>query len=219
MANFPETRISLILRLAEPEDVAAWQEFVDVYTPALLAVARRQGLQPADAEDVTQEILFAVARAVERFQPDATRARFRTWLSRIARNLIADFRTGRAKRPLAMTVTDSWLRRADWEPRSGDEAPGGVDCDPEFQTAYRAALYRAAAERIRHRVAAKTWNAFQATAVAGQGVEQTADDLGMTPGGVYVARCRVLKMLRREVAEMERSLSPGDDELTREPLP
>ena len=65
MQYFPETRVSLILRLAKPTDVQAWQEFLDVYVPALYSMARRRGLQPADAEDVAQETLFAVARAAE----------------------------------------------------------------------------------------------------------------------------------------------------------
>ena len=63
VAKFPETRVSLILRLSEPADVLAWQEFAEIYTPALLATARRRGLQAADAEDLTQEVLFAVARS------------------------------------------------------------------------------------------------------------------------------------------------------------
>jgi RNA polymerase sigma factor (sigma-70 family) len=113
MPEFPETRVSLILRLGEAEDVRAWQEFAGIYGPALYRLALRRGLQSADAEDVAQEILFAVARAIERFQPDPTQAKFRTWLSRIARNLLADFCAGRAKRPLTQLVSDSWLRAAD----------------------------------------------------------------------------------------------------------
>ncbi len=108
MQNFPETRVSLILRLAKPTDVQAWQEFSDVYGPALYSMAKRRGLQPADAEDVAQETLFAVARAIERFELDRERARFRTWLARIARNMIADFCDGKLKRAQRCRILTSF---------------------------------------------------------------------------------------------------------------
>lgn len=66
MSRFPETRISLILRLAAAQDVEAWREFTAIYAPAVYATARRRGLQSADAEDFIQELLLAVARAAGR---------------------------------------------------------------------------------------------------------------------------------------------------------
>ncbi|MEO8269198.1 MAG: sigma factor, partial [Aureliella sp.] len=71
MAKFPQTRISLILRLAQADDVLAWHEFAELYTPVLFQLAKRKGLQNADAEDVTQDILCAVARAAQRFEQNA----------------------------------------------------------------------------------------------------------------------------------------------------
>ncbi len=195
MANFPETRVSLILRLAEPDDVRAWQEFAGIYGPALYRLALRRGLQAADAEDVAQEILFAVARAIERFTPDPAQAKFRTWLSRIARNLLADFCAGRAKRPLTQLVSDSWLRAADLSVNSDD----GDDFDLE----YRTAVFQLAAERVRERVSASTWSAFEMTAIQHHSPEFVASQTAMAIGSIYVARCRVLKLLRSEVEQLE----------------
>lgn len=48
----PETRASLIVRLRDVADVAAWDEFVAIYGPLVYRLAIRQGLQAADAEDV-----------------------------------------------------------------------------------------------------------------------------------------------------------------------
>jgi RNA polymerase sigma-70 factor, ECF subfamily len=201
MPEFPETRVSLILRLGEAEDVRAWQEFAGIYGPALYRLALRRGLQSADAEDVAQEILFAVARAIERFQPDPTQAKFRTWLSRIARNLLADFCAGRAKRPLTQLVSDSWLRAADLS----ETSEAGEDFDQE----YRAAIFQLAASRVRERVTSDTWTAFELTAIQHQTTDQVARQLSMAVGTVYVARCRVLKLLRGEVEQLEQRF--GDD--------
>ena len=51
----PETRASLILRLQNPDDVAAWDEFVGLYRPVLYRVARGRGFQAADADNLVQE--------------------------------------------------------------------------------------------------------------------------------------------------------------------
>ena len=195
LEQFPETRVSLILRLAEPQDVAAWQEFVAIYAPVIFAYAKKKGLQPADAEDLTQETLFGVARAIDRFRPDAHRAMFRTWLSRIARNLIADHFTGHAKRPIALSMSDSWLQVEGGNLRAGD----AIELEPDFDMEYRQSLFRFAANRVRERVSAATWEAFKATSIDGLPAQAVAQRLSMSLGSLYVARCRVLKMLRSEV--------------------
>ena len=202
MQYFPETRVSLILRLAKPTDVQAWQEFSDVYAPALYSMARRRGLQPADAEDVAQETLFAVARAIERFEPDRERARFRTWLARIARNMIADFCAGKLKRPLTQLISDSWLRSA-----SIASLRFASPIDEEFTQEYRSALFHLAARRVQARVSALTWQAFHETSIASKPAKEVAKQLGMPVGNLYVARCRVLKLLREEVQDLDATLS------------
>lgn len=66
----PETRVNLILRLPNAADADAWNEFVALYRPLVFSLARRGGLRQADAEELTQEVLLAVAGAVARWTPD-----------------------------------------------------------------------------------------------------------------------------------------------------
>lgn len=199
MAPFPDTRISLILRLAAAEDVEAWREFAAIYAPAVFAMARRRGLQAADAEDFLQELLLAVARAAGRWQPDENRARFRTWLYRVARNLLADHFARRSA--LAASQSQSQTDQAEVADRGGfDES-----IQQEFELEYRRALFHRAAQQVRERVSELTWEAFAATAIDAVPVAAVAGRLGISPGSIYVARSRVMKLLRQEVERLQGS--------------
>ncbi len=66
MTQFPETRESLILQVKDPANLAAWEQFVDVYRPVIFRIARARGMQDADAEDLTQQILISVAGSIGR---------------------------------------------------------------------------------------------------------------------------------------------------------
>ncbi len=89
MSDLPETRHSLILRLRELDDSAAWGEFVAIYEAAIYRFARRKRLHHADAEDVTQEVLRAVLRRIPNWEASDQQGCFRAWLFRVTRNLFA----------------------------------------------------------------------------------------------------------------------------------
>ena len=106
MDESPSTRPSLLIRLRDPGDERAWAEFTEIYGPLVHRLARRRGLQEADAEDLAQEVFRAVARAIERYDPDPDRGSFRGWLSRIARNLIINLLAARRRQPQGTGDTD-----------------------------------------------------------------------------------------------------------------
>jgi len=73
----PETRYSLIARLACPEDTETWDEFLRTYEAAILRYCRTKGLQDADAADVCQHVLIAVHQAAQNWQPSGRSGSFR----------------------------------------------------------------------------------------------------------------------------------------------
>src|SRR5712671_7077266 len=94
----PSTRASLLLRLRDPHDHAAWVEFVSLYEPVTYRLLRRHGLQDADAREVMQELFLAVSRSIDRWDPAKDRGSFRGWLRRVARNLVINWLKHRSRR-------------------------------------------------------------------------------------------------------------------------
>jgi RNA polymerase sigma-70 factor (ECF subfamily) len=85
------TSISLVSRLQHaPTDEGAWGEFVRIYGPRIYAWCCGWGLQDADAQDVTQNVLVEIARKMRHFHYDPQRS-FRAWLKTLAHGAWCDF--------------------------------------------------------------------------------------------------------------------------------
>jgi DNA-directed RNA polymerase specialized sigma24 family protein len=52
----------------DPSNRLAWERFVAIYQPVIYRIAIARGLQDADAHNLTQQILMAVATAIPRWE-------------------------------------------------------------------------------------------------------------------------------------------------------
>ncbi len=199
----PDTRHSLIFRLPDKGDAEAWEQFVAIYEPLVYRLARGNGFQDADAREIVQEVLVAVAGAVERFKPDPELGRFRDWLFRIARNLMLKFLTRRKYRPLG--TGDSGVA----ELLQQHVDPVGTE-SATFELEYRREVFRWAADQVRQQVHERTWRAFWLVSVEGRVTADVARELKMSVGAVHIAQSRVRGRLREAVAELEHGAGPRD---------
>jgi RNA polymerase sigma-70 factor (ECF subfamily) len=194
MADIPPTRVSLLVRLRDPRDDAAWAQFVKLYGPIVYGYARKQGLQEADAADLSQEVLRAVAGAVSHLEYDPRRGAFRNWLFTVVRRKLASWRRARSCRPDVNNSCDP-LPLLEQRPA----AEPAADWDTEWEQR----VFAWACSEVRQEVSDITWQAFWRTAIEDQPGKQVAADLGISAAAVYNARSRIRARLKQLVQSVQ----------------
>ncbi|MFO0881489.1 MAG: sigma-70 family RNA polymerase sigma factor [Gemmataceae bacterium] len=193
MAEIPATRASLLLRLVDRDDAAAWTQFVELYGPFVYGYARRQGLQDADAADLCQDVLLAVAGAVGRLEYDPRRGAFRNWLFTIVRRKLTNRQ--RAARGCPLGRKDAAMAdRLEQLPAAGE--------DP-WQQEWEQRRFAWACEQARAAVGDTTWQAFWLTAIEGLPGKEVAGQLRVSVAAVYHARQRVRTRLEELIRSTE----------------
>ncbi len=191
MADIPQTRASLLVRLRDAHDAAAWRQFIDLYAPLVYGYLRKQGLQDADAADLCQDVLGAVAGAIGRLDYDPARGAFRNWLFTAVRRKLWNWREGQAHRARGSGDTGTHELLQQW-------AAAG-DVEAEWEAGWQRRVVDWACEEVRRCTSEATWQAFWRTAVEGQPGKRVAADLGLTVAAVYHARSRILARLKELV--------------------
>jgi RNA polymerase sigma-70 factor (ECF subfamily) len=189
------TRVSLLVRLRhEPADEQAWDEFVRRYRPLLLAWCQQWSLQPADADDVSQNVLLKLAHHLRSFAYDPSR-RFRGYLRTMAHNACKDYLESKQRGvpgsadPDVYAVLDSVEAREDLATR--------------LEQAFDLERLEVAQTLVRERVEPHTWEAFRLAALEGKSGADVAAALGMQVGTVFKAKSKVQQMLREEIERLE----------------
>jgi len=193
MSLSPETRPTLLAGIRDPRNQVSWGEFIEIYEPLVCRYLRKHGLQEADAADVCQDVMQAVATAIRSFEYDPKRGSFRGWLLTVARSKLNNFfaRSQRQPRGSGETAVHKLL-----------EAQPGRQEEDEWESEFKRHLFHWAAERIRSEFQDSTWQAFWRVTVGEEAAKEVAASLGMSPGAVYIAKSRVLKRLTEKIQQV-----------------
>jgi RNA polymerase sigma-70 factor (ECF subfamily) len=190
------TRTSLLIRLRqEPADQGAWNEFVERYGGMIQAWCQRWGLQPADADDVSQNVLLKLAHHLRSFVYDPSR-RFRGFLRTMAHNACMDYLDSRRRVVAVGSDLSVYSVLESVEARD--------DLAARLEEAFDLERLEVAQGRVRERVEPHTWEAFRLTALEGKSGADAAALLEMQVGTVFKAKSKVQQMLREEIERLER---------------
>jgi RNA polymerase sigma-70 factor (ECF subfamily) len=195
------TRKSLLSRLKNQDDHDSWTEFFNTYWKLIYGVARRAGLADADAQDVVQETVILVSKKMREFKYDPAGS-FKAWLLRATQWRIND-QLRRCHRAAARAVvrTDTGTGTSATE-RIPD--PEGFKLEDVWDEEWEKNLFDAAVEKVRRQVNAKQYQIFDLYVIKQRPVGEVARLMGVNVGRVYLAKCRVLALIKKEVKSLQR---------------
>lgn len=170
------------------------ERFVRLYGGFSFRIARRVGLQPADAEDIAQTTVHELLQKLPNFQYDPRRGKFRSLVKSIALNRIRDLWRKRGALPLGELSDEPAVL-------------GGDVSDADLDEAWRTAKVAEALELARRRVKHSTYQSFHLTVIDEQTPAQAAAELGLTPNQVSQNKRRVLELVAAYLKEFEHELA------------
>lgn len=188
-----KTSGSLIAR-ARARDERAWERLVHLYAPLVSRWCRGVGLQVSDEADVLQEVFRSVAQNLGRFRNDRPGDSFRAWLHTLTRSKIQDHFRAQQRGPLPLG--GSTILRLLHALPAAEARSSTSEHDEDSEITSRALQF------LRSEFEERTWRAFLRTAVDRVPAKEVGEELGMSAGAVRVARSRVLKRLREELADL-----------------
>src|SRR2546428_13171081 len=101
------TRRSLISRLKNWDDHESWSAFFTVYWKIIYWAARRAGLTNDEGQEVVQETVISVSRAIPGFKYDPQTGSFKSWLLQLTSWRIKDQLRARVRVIAEPVRTDS----------------------------------------------------------------------------------------------------------------
>ena len=197
------TRHSLIERLRDLDDAAAWQEFFDTYWKLIYCAAVKSGLSDSEAEDVVQETVIGVARKMGTFHYDPQTCSFKGWLMLVTRCRIIDHLRKRQTHPNSFVALPSDTTTTGAGLQIADPA-AEVRFEGMWDEEWRKNLVDAAMERVKQSVKPEHYQIFYLHSVKNMLARDIGRLLGVSTAKVYVVRHRVARLVRREVQFLER---------------
>lgn len=182
----PSTFADLLTQARDPHDQAAWAAFNERYGDFMLRFLLTRGVPLVDAQDLRQDVLIDLWRAMPEFRLDPTRGRFRGYL------VTALCRVSSRTKRKGLVVAEPQIAV-----ESRDEIAVWV------QREWQSHRIRSAMRRVRSRTRSETFELFRAS-VEGETSANIAARTGMKPAAVRKAVQRVRDEVRLELERFDR---------------
>jgi RNA polymerase sigma-70 factor (ECF subfamily) len=184
------TSRTLLDRLRNQQDPHAWRVWLTVYEPWLRDWLGRHHFQPADTDDLLQNILVVVSRKLPAFVHNGRPGAFRTWLRSILVTEVRSFLRQRQRQREAVDPTADWLDRLE-DPRS--------ELSRQWDQEHDQQVVRRLLSIIQPDFEESTWEVFRLLVLEDLPAAEVALRTGRNRNAIYVAKSRVLERLRQEL--------------------
>lgn len=191
MTGINHTRYTLIQRVKDRYDEAAWKEFVDIYERYIYVVIRKMEIDAGTSEDLTQSILIKLWKKLPELDFNPEIARFRTWLSRVIYNAVVDHVRSVKRSPGQVEL---------------DENHGiGPQINQMMDEEWENYIANLALQRIQASFKGHALEVFEMI-ISGIGPAKIAAKLGIQQASVRKLKNRVKARLKNEIAILRQDL-------------
>jgi RNA polymerase sigma-70 factor (ECF subfamily) len=200
--DFLPTRLSLLTRLKNWDDNEGWKRFFDTYWRLIYGTAIKAGLSDAEAQDVVQETVIAVAKKMNEFKYDPALGSFKGWLLTLTKWRISDqYRRRQQKEHVRWESLDETARTSDIESQADEQ---GLQLDAVWEAEWQNNLMAAAIDRVKRKVGARQYQLFDLYVIKQWSVDEVAKTLKVSVSQVYQAKSRITPLIRSEVEILEK---------------
>jgi RNA polymerase sigma-70 factor (ECF subfamily) len=196
-AEWIPTRTTLLRRAKNWKDQEGWQVFFDIYWPLVYHLALRTGLSEAEAQDVAQEVMLKVAKAMPSFEYHREHGSFKSWLFKLTQWRVNDYLRRRCHDAPGTETAPTWESLLEELPDTTCERP-----DESWDRTWKDRILREAMERVKRRVSRKNFQAFEQLVTQGSEPAEVARELHMDMARVYQAKERVMRAIKREFVKL-----------------
>ena len=200
------TRASLLDRLKDWGDHASWQQFFDTYWQLIYRAGLKSGLTETEAQDAVQETVLAVVKNIKTFKYDPKVCSFKSWLMLITRQRIIWQLRKRTPQSQSFERFDE-TAGTDTIEKIPDEA--SFDLNAVWEEEWQKNVMAAALEHVKSLVNARQYQMFDLYVLRNWPVTEVARILLVSAAQVYLAKHRISRLLKKEVAKLERGQGSG----------
>jgi RNA polymerase sigma-70 factor (ECF subfamily) len=189
----PDTSLTLLDLARHGDAPSGWDRLVRLYEPVIRSWLRHCGLQPADVDDVCQDVLQRLSQSLQAFRHGGVPGSFRSWLRSMTMHAMSDYWRRKRSRIPSVGVQVSMTELLHTVPDDHDELRRRWDQE------YNTALVHGALKLVKPHFDATTWESFRRVTFEGQSPQEVASALSISVNSVYLARSRVVRRLRAEI--------------------
>lgn len=193
------TRQSLISRLKDWQDQESWRQFFETYWRLIYKIARKAGLTEVEAQEVVQETVISMAKKIGDFQHNQRPGAFKAWLIQVT-----GWRIGDQLKKRGVAAPNFGEHNTDVVENIPD--PRSVTGNEQWEQDWRQNMMEAAMERLKTKVPAKQFQAFDLYVTRKWEPAAVARTVGLSLGQVYLVKFRMMKLLRAEIKRLERQV-------------
>ena len=208
------TRPSLLARLIDWNDHASWQDFDNAYRGLIFNFALKQGVTADEAQDVVQETMSSVAKAMRagRYHPE--KGSFRSWLLCVTYHRVADHFRRRPRWQEARRAPSSDSTRTSTVDRVPD--PRSLTPEAIWEEEWRNSVVELALKRLKARVKPKHFQIFYLRAIKEQPTRKVAKALGVSSPRVYVIAHRLARKFIGTTRKLKRQLDTCPEQIMKQ---